>query len=132
MAREDWIKPPVPDSAVQLWSAAGLPRELWPDYLCHRKVPLIALVGREPIEPDDLRWHISLRHRDRVPTWDELASCAHDLRPGVCFCIGVPPRSQWMNIHEDVLHLWELKDEAIMAQWRAESQHGRTPPTKGR
>jgi hypothetical protein len=89
---------------------------------------LTALVGHEPMgeyETDDKRWHISLRYGDpgidgRVPTWDELASAAHELRPGVVFCIGVPPRSWWINVHEHVLHLWELRDENLIERWRQE------------
>lgn len=128
MSREDWAEQPLPEHVAEMWaSAPSAP----PRYLCHRWEKLIALVSRDEIEPGDLRWHISLRHEKRIPTWDELAACGHDLRPGVCFCIGVPPRSWWMNLHENVLHLWELRDQPIMAQWRAESQQGRTPPTKG-
>jgi hypothetical protein len=83
------------------------------------KNPLQALVGREPVgDPDDLRWHISLAHEERVPTWDEFASAMHELRPGVPFVIGVPPRSWWMNYDDRVLHGWETKDEHLIEQWR--------------
>jgi hypothetical protein len=87
---------------------------------------LTALVGREPLgaDGDDWRWHISVRYGDpgingRVPTWEEMVSAAHELRPGVVFVIGVPPRSWWMNVHEHVLHLHETSDEALIAQYRA-------------
>jgi hypothetical protein len=125
--RGAWKELEVPAEVERLFrsSPADAPRRF------QHPEGLIALVGREPVEPDDWRWHISLRHKDRVPSWDELAMAGHQLRPGVCFVIGVPPRSWWMNLHENVLHLWELKDEPIMAQWRAESQSGRTPPTRG-
>lgn len=89
---------------------------------------LTALVSREPTGPDDRpRWHISVRYGDRgyngrVPTWDELVQTAHELRPGVPFVVGIPPRSWWMNVHPDVLHLWELFDEALLEQWRFERQ----------
>jgi hypothetical protein len=84
-----------------------------------------ALVGREPVAADDMRWHISVRYGDsgldgRVPTWDELVRAAHELRPGVVFIVGVPPRSWWINTHPDVLHLWEVRDEALVEAWRAE------------
>lgn len=87
---------------------------------CWRKSPLAAMVGREPLDnEEDLRWHISLSHAERVPNWQELAASAHELRPGVPFCVGVPIRSQWFNYSEATLHLWELKDENLLAQWRA-------------
>lgn len=95
---------------------------------------LHALLSRDDIAvngtPDD-RWHISLRHEERVPSWDELAAAGHELRPGVCFAIGVPPRSWWVNVHENVLHLYEIKDDNLTDQWRAEAQ-GHTPTPGGR
>lgn len=98
----------------------------WPDGAepptCWRRGPLAALVGREPVGKDDPRWHISVQHQDRVPSWEEMVQAAHALRPGIVFVIGVPPRSWWMNIHPHVLHLWELRDEALIGQWRFEGQ----------
>lgn len=92
---------------------------------------LTAVVSRDEIAKDDLRWHISLRYGNpgidgRVPTWEEMVSTAHELRPGVVFVVGIPPRSWWMNVHPDVLHMTESKDEALIASWRAEGQ-GHTP-----
>src|SRR5437764_14774540 len=75
---------------------------------------LHALVSRDEIAPGDLRHHISLSRSDRVPTWDEMAKCAHALRPGVVFCIPLPPKSMWLNIHENTLHLHEIKDEPLV------------------
>jgi hypothetical protein len=78
-------------------------------------------VGREHCggrQTDTLRWHISVRGPDRVPTWAEMVEIAHELRPGVPFVIGVPPRSLWMNVHPHVLHLWETADEALLEEWR--------------
>lgn len=96
---------------------------------------LSALVGREDIsggrrEPD-YRWHVSIKHEGRVPYWDEMVDAAHELRPGVCFVVGVPPRSWWMNVHPFVLHLWETKDENLTAQWKAERQAHRPTAARG-
>jgi hypothetical protein len=82
------------------------------------------LMGRESLgrEPDaDVRWHLSVRAAGRVPTWGELVDTAHALRPGVPMAVGIPPRSWWLNVHPNVLHMWELRDEALIAQWRSES-----------
>jgi hypothetical protein len=88
-----------------------------------------ALVGREhcgglPSSP--LRWHISVRGPDRVPTWGEMVDIAHSIRPGVPFVIGVPPRSLWLNMHPHVLHLWETGDDALLEEWRTNAR-GDTP-----
>ena len=81
---------------------------------------LTALVGREPVATGDERWHISISREDRVPSWDEMVSAVHELRPGDVFAIGIPPRSWWINVHEHTLHLWELHDDALVDQWRSE------------
>jgi hypothetical protein len=92
-----------------------------------------AFMGREPVAEDDWRWHISLRYGNpglngRVPTWDELARTAHELRPGVPFSVAIPPFSFWMSVHPDVLHLYETRDPHLVATWREQSQHtGRRP-----
>lgn len=111
---------------------AAIPREeAWPEGVPKPRVmrngELLAIVGREPVDEEgvDVRWHISIQHEDRVPSWDELAAAGHALRPGVVFVIGVPPRSWWINVHEHVLHLWELRDENLCAQWRFERQGDR-------
>jgi hypothetical protein len=90
-----------------------------------RKGLLEALVSRDEIATGDLRWHVSLKHRDRIPTWEELVQAGHELRPGVVFVIAVPPRSWWINVHPHVLHLYEIKDMALTAQWRAEARGDR-------
>jgi hypothetical protein len=121
------------------WTRVGTPRELadaWramfgADFpvrppVVHRNGRLEALVGREPVGPhqqalEDLRWHISVRAPGRVPTWPELVDAAHSLRPGVVFCVPMPPRTWWLNVHEHVLHLWETRDPNLERQWRSES-----------
>jgi hypothetical protein len=92
------------------------------DFECWLRGKLAAIVSRDDIAHGggDVRWHISLQHKDRVPTWEELSRAGHDLRPGVTFVIGVPPRSWWLNVHEHVLHLWQTKDENLEDQWRFE------------
>ena len=111
---------------------AKIDAQPWPDEASHpqcwRKGLLAALVSRDGIDfnPPGRRYHISIQHRDRVPSWNEFAAACHELRPGVVFVIGVPPRSWWLNVHEHVLHAWELKDDALIAQWKFERQ-GHTP-----
>lgn len=87
---------------------------------------LRAFVSREEWTPGDTRWHVSITTQTRVPSWDEIANALHELRPGVPFVLGVPPRSWWMNVHENCLHAWETKDQGLIDQWRAERQ-GHTP-----
>jgi hypothetical protein len=100
---------------------------LIPPPTAHTKGDLNALVGREPVGPDkegleDLRWHISVRAKGRVPTWEEMVEATHALRPGVVFCVPMPPRTWWINVHPDVLHVWEIRDTNLINQWRSETE----------
>lgn len=84
--------------------------------------PFHVLTTRDQIEMGDLRWHLSISGERTVPPWNVMVAIAHAVRPGVCFVIGVPPRSWWLNLHPNVLHLWELKDEGLLDQWKTEAQ----------
>lgn len=69
----------------------------------------------------DWRWHLSIAGRDMdVPGWSTIAAVAHELRPGVPMVLGVPPKSWWINVHPGTLHVWETKDENLIASWRAQ------------
>jgi hypothetical protein len=90
----------------------------------------LALVTRDNIglTTPDWRWHISVRQTTAggsIPTWNEVANTAHDLRPGVGFVLSVPPRSMWMSVHDHVLHLEEVKDHNLQQQWIANRGEGR-------
>jgi hypothetical protein len=101
----------------------------------YRMGALHALISRDDVSTNgvpDLRWHISLSRQDRIPTWTELSKCADALRPGVVFCVPMPPKSMWLNIHENTLHLHEIKDEPLVEQWRAEGRMTRSFQTAGR
>lgn len=75
----------------------------------------------------DWRWHLSIAGRDmKVPVWDTVAAIAHELRPGVPFALGIPPKSWWIDVHSGCLHAWELHDDNLLAQWRSE-RLGHTP-----
>jgi hypothetical protein len=86
------------------------------------------VVSRDPVGEDDLRWHISVSAEAHlatghdVPTWREFVTIVHQLRPGIAFCVPVPPRNQWMNKNPNVLHVVETKDGALIADWRRQGE----------
>lgn len=81
------------------------------------------IVTRDPVAPGDERWHVSVSGRDnKVPDWATMAAVGHELRPGVPFVIGVPPKSWWINLAEGCLHLYESKDTNLIEQWRFEGR----------
>jgi hypothetical protein len=125
MAAGNWKMVDAPKAFVELWRRHN-GEEVEPPRAYQNPNGLTAFVGREPLGTNgsDWRWHISARygnpgHNGRVPSWEELVSAAHELRPGVVFVIGVPPRSWWMSVHPDVLHLYETHDQALIEQYRA-------------
>lgn len=125
MSNHGWHMLDMPPRFNEMWRLANEENGCEPPR-AYQKAGLTALVGREPFDHagEDIRWHISVRYGDpgrdgRVPTWEELVQTAHELRPGVVFVVGVPPRSWWMNVHPNVLHLHETRDELLINQYRA-------------
>jgi hypothetical protein len=121
-----WTQQPVPQEMIEQW-AANLPGQAAPRLFTRGE--LRAMLGREPCggAPEDPpRWHLSISHPDRVPSWEEVRDACHELRPGVTFSIGIPPRSMWLNEHDHVLHAWETVDEALFAEYRTNAR-GDTP-----
>lgn len=65
---------------------------------------LTAIVSR-----DDGMWHVSVSHPSRYPTWDEMASARERFTPDhVTMAMVLPPRSEYVNLHNTCLHLWEI------------------------
>lgn len=123
-----------PEVKITGGEPAGIPgpQEAERVYLLISGVKHTALISRDEIAERVLRWHISLsRDEDarlltsEVPRWRDLVAVAHKLRPGVCFCVPVPPESQWYNLHPAVLHVYETNDPPLEQHFR--DQHEAAP-----
>src|SRR5262245_66359753 len=58
-----------------------------------------------------LLWHLSIAHRRRYPTWDEIADARYELVPDdVTMAMLLPPPGEYVNLHEHCFHLWEIGD----------------------
>jgi hypothetical protein len=56
-------------------------------------------------------WHLSIAHRTRYPTWDEIADVRYELVPDdVTMAMLLPPRGEYVNAHERCFHLWQIDD----------------------
>ena len=67
---------------------------------------LTVLVGNAPGEG----WHMSISHPDRYPDWDEISEARYRFVPDeVSMVMHLPPRSEYVNLHETCFHLWEGK-----------------------
>lgn len=81
----------------------------------NRNARLIAILSCE-VESDGRAWlHLSVSHAQRIPTWGELRVCKElFLGDREAYSI-MPPRARYVNLHNNVLHLFALLDEAAAA-----------------
>ena len=94
---------PVPPSG---WSV----QPFGPDGAIYRQVHhgptsvICTVADRE----DSREWlHVSIAHRSRLPTWEELRWAKdYFIGPGRYACIVFPPLDCYVNIHPNALHLW--------------------------
>jgi hypothetical protein len=86
-------------------------------------------VAREPAGDEDVgrvpRWHLSIAHPWRDPSWDEIKAAREQCLPPGCrelhFVMPLPPPRYWLNFHPHCFHLWEVFDPELTAQWEAET-----------
>jgi hypothetical protein len=58
------------------------------------------------------RWHLSISRQDRYPGWDEIKDARYSLLPlGLTFAMILPPPNEYVNIHGNCFHLWEIEDK---------------------
>jgi len=56
-------------------------------------------------------WHLSISHARRYPTWDEIKAARYQLTPhNVTMAMLLPPPEEYVNIHENCFHLWQIED----------------------
>lgn len=77
----------------------------------HTRAPLHVLMSCK-LERDEKRWlHVSVCHQRRLPDWEDLRE-AKDLfigRDRVAVQV-LPRAAEYVNIHNNVLHLWSCLD----------------------
>ncbi len=58
---------------------------------------------------DDGKWHLSISHPDRYPTLDEIKNIRYRLLPNeITVGILLPPKEEYVNIHKNCFHLWQV------------------------
>src|SRR5215471_731948 len=83
---------------------------------------LTVLMGREPCNGGPLRWHISISHRSRHPSWDEIKTVRYRLLgPDTSVAMLLPPADHYVNIErqDHVFQLYELLDDEARDAWVA-------------
>jgi hypothetical protein len=60
---------------------------------------------------DGYRWHMSISHPHRYPTWDEQKEARYELLPRDAYFVSIlPPESDYLNHHPNCFHWLELRD----------------------
>lgn len=58
-----------------------------------------------------LRWHMSISHPERYPTWDELRDARYTFTPSdVVMVMVLPQPEQYVNTHPNVFQLHECPE----------------------
>lgn len=64
------------------------------------------------ISTDAGRIHMSISHKTRNPTWEEIRDARYSLLPlAKHFVMALPPPQCYVNVHTRAFHLWELRPE---------------------
>ena len=74
--------------------------------------------------------YLSISHPQRDPTWSEIKHVQNELRPGVFFCMPMPPQEWWLSIAPGFAsyHVYEVRDEALIAIWKEAGDAARGVP----
>lgn len=79
------------------------------DVKVYRMGNLIIMLGTMP----NALMHISISHKSRYPTWDEIAHIRYTMLPdSLMMAMILPPKSQYVNISVHCFHLFELDGQA--------------------
>ena len=66
----------------------------------------VVMVGEEP----GIGWHLSISHKKRYPSWDEIRDARYQFMPGnITVAMLLPPKSEYVNVHPNCFHLHEIK-----------------------
>jgi hypothetical protein len=57
-------------------------------------------------------WHLSISRVDRYPGWDEILAAREQFLPhGTTFAMILPRLDEYVNLHNNCFHLWEIRDQ---------------------
>lgn len=87
----------------------------------HRRIVVIVSAAREA---DGRRWiHVSVSHRDRLPTWEELREVKDWIIGRAALAVQVLPRAEeYVNLHPNCLHVWHCLDGDPVPDFRRDGE----------
>jgi hypothetical protein len=60
------------------------------------------------------RWHLSIAHLKRPPTWDEIAFARYNILPrDITAAMVLPPLESYVNVHEYCFQVVEIIDPGL-------------------
>src|SRR4051812_11792584 len=61
------------------------------------------------------RWHLSIAHPKRYPSWDEVAEARYNALPAeLWMAMILPPPSKYINVHPYCFQMIETTDRALI------------------
>jgi hypothetical protein len=56
------------------------------------------------------KWHLSVAHHNRYPTWDEISQARYRLLPGdIWVAMYLPPKDDYVNVHKNCFQMYECE-----------------------
>lgn len=79
---------------------------------CWQLGECFAIVAHEPEGPGGAyRWHLSISHESRYPTWDEISGARYALLDDDLYMVMIlPPSASYVNAHDFCFHLHECPE----------------------
>lgn len=104
-----------PAGVIQLWRDNGVIAAG-----CFQLEECSVILAHEPLGPaGEYRWHLSIAHPYRYPTWDEIAEARYQLLDDNLLMVMVlPPSDQYVNAHPNCFHLHECPEAQEITQRR--------------
>lgn len=115
MTIKDWTKEPR-DSRLPPWVCVGA------EFFTKGKLVVVASDDDEYDNTGEKWRHISVSHKDRLPSWDELRQVRDDFYPAdACVIFIFPPVEEYVNFHKTTLHFWWNKDRRLVPKATADA-----------
>ena len=111
----EW-SPPTAEELPCNWSVQAIGADGGAYKSCDGLVVIISC----SIEKDGNSWvHLSLSRKKSVPTWIDLVKVKEIFLGAEALALQVlPPRSEWVNVHEFCLHLYQCLEDRPIPDFR--------------
>ena len=92
----------------------GPPYETVPGFKARtfQKDGCVVILGLETRPGDNTNrryWHLSISRKTNYPTWEMIKDARYALLPlGLTFAQILPPPNDYINVHPNCFHLWEI------------------------